>query len=367
MMIWRACMKILPTGDKFSPSSNCFVCLTNHETPLHLFARCNLASALWFSGPIPVRIDRIPGDDLSTLLCNLVSSLDPMMRARMLVYAGVIMDCIWKHRNQIVHSNGAFQGVDSIRLNVCRRFANLDPAVEQVEQHPRSCPPIEPPRVATDKCILVDGSFLKGNYGCAMISVSKNSQDWWISVSAGTCQLALEAEMSAVRLGLQWAIKNQWDNFSILTDSRVLVEALAAKQPPHWKTAALFSDILHLLSLFSTCHGVGIYGSEAGEIIRITSFHSQFFILIPHHHSLISLSLPLSPSSLSDSLSSNGGARSPARLRRLISPISSFISGDIYNWRVTMQSSEAFSNMAMLATSQSRVNKRIKASRVLPV
>ncbi|KAM6549330.1 hypothetical protein CsatB_021006 [Cannabis sativa] len=40
---------------------------------------------------------------------------------------------------------------------------------------------------------------------------------------------------------------------------------------------------------------------------------------------------------------------------------------DIYNWRVTMQSSEAFSNMAMLATSQSRVNKRIKASRVLPV
>uniref|UniRef100_A0A803P0Z6 Reverse transcriptase domain-containing protein n=1 Tax=Cannabis sativa TaxID=3483 RepID=A0A803P0Z6_CANSA len=254
MMIWRACMKILPTGDKFGSSSNCFVCLTNHETPLHLFARCNLASALWFSGPIPMRIDRIPGDDLCALLCNLVSSLDPMMRARMLVYAWVIMECIWKHRNQIVHSNGVHQCVDSIRLNVCRRFAEFDPAVDQVEQPPLLRLLVESSRVATDKCILVDGSYLKGKYGCAMISISKNSQDWWISASAGSCQSALEAEMFAVMLGLQWAIKNQWDDFSILTDSRVLVEALAAKQPPHWKAAALFSNILHLLSFFSTCH-----------------------------------------------------------------------------------------------------------------
>ncbi|KAF4346874.1 hypothetical protein G4B88_027796 [Cannabis sativa] len=116
MMIWRSCLKIIPTGDKFSPSNTCPVCLSVPESPIHLFARCAFASVIWFSGPLSVRIESIPGNCISSLITNLCSNLDRFLRTRMLVYAGVIMESIWKHRNLITHSTGPLQSIESVRL-----------------------------------------------------------------------------------------------------------------------------------------------------------------------------------------------------------------------------------------------------------
>uniref|UniRef100_A0A803Q2T5 Reverse transcriptase domain-containing protein n=1 Tax=Cannabis sativa TaxID=3483 RepID=A0A803Q2T5_CANSA len=69
LLLWRVCSNVLPTGDKF-PSVEvnfCPLCHTAPESPLHLFTKCSIALALWFSSPWPIRIDRVMGTKCSTL------------------------------------------------------------------------------------------------------------------------------------------------------------------------------------------------------------------------------------------------------------------------------------------------------------
>ncbi|XP_060972601.1 uncharacterized protein LOC133038457 [Cannabis sativa] len=139
MLIW----KDSTSGDKFSSRNLCPVCLLAPDSPIHLFAQCSFASAIWFSGPLP-------------------------------------------------------QSVDAVRQEVGRRFLELDPDVDHVVQPaPLNFNSLQLPRLSTKHYLLVDGSFIEGSYGCAMVSLSSSSSEWWTSVSSGSCNSALEAEMLA--------------------------------------------------------------------------------------------------------------------------------------------------------------------------
>uniref|UniRef100_A0A803PUS8 RNase H type-1 domain-containing protein n=1 Tax=Cannabis sativa TaxID=3483 RepID=A0A803PUS8_CANSA len=211
MMLWRACMNVLPTGDKQGSS----------------------------------------GDNIAALVSNLYSSSDPSSRIKLLILFGVLMDCIWKTRKTIVHNEVVQPSIDAVRRDISNKFSEMISDSDFVQRTLELNAPALFPRLTTDCCILVDGSFQDGKFGCAMLGLSKDSMDWWKCTSSGSFNLALEAEMQALLLGLQWAAENQWNNVSFVTNSKSLVDGIRTRHSPDWKLAASFSLFLHLLSSFS--------------------------------------------------------------------------------------------------------------------
>ncbi|KAF4378035.1 hypothetical protein G4B88_004642 [Cannabis sativa] len=229
-------------------NNKCPICHLAPETPVHLFCRCSFAVALWFSFPLPLRMDDIPGNSLSEVIFNLIDHLDSEGRNRLLCCTGIMMDCIWKFKNSLMHPPSVVLSLDNIRRDINCRFAemsNQELGDSTLIHSGLSNPSF--PALRSDKRLLVDGSFLEGKYGCAMVALEQKSTHWWYGQSSGTCDLSLEAELKAVLFGLQWATSIGWDNFTILSDSKILVEAINLRKSPHWKLTALFSSLMHLI------------------------------------------------------------------------------------------------------------------------
>ncbi|KAF4358952.1 hypothetical protein G4B88_018190 [Cannabis sativa] len=204
LVIWRACSDSLPTGDRiFSAEVNaCPVCHVAPESSLHLFSRCSFAAAVGFSSPMPVRIDSIPGNSLYEVILNLCSSLASDQRTKMLC-------CIGKARNLLIHPLCAVPCLDSVRKEISNRFSELVSLADglSLSHHPRTLNSTFPD-VSTDKCILVDGSFLEDKFGCGMVALVQNSMMCWNRLNSGVCEMPLEAEMQACVFGLLWANLN---------------------------------------------------------------------------------------------------------------------------------------------------------------
>ncbi|KAF4374267.1 hypothetical protein G4B88_022041 [Cannabis sativa] len=203
---------------------------------------------------LPVRIELVAGDNIAALVSNLYSSSDPSSRIKLLILFGVLMDCIWKTRKTIVHNEVVQPSIDAVRRDISNKFSEMISDSDFVQRTLELNAPALFPRLTTDCCILVDGSFQDGKFGCAMLGLSKDSMDWWKCTSSGSFNLALEAEMQALLLGLQWAAENQWNNVSFVTNSKSLVDGIRTRHSPDWKLAASFSLFLHLLSSFSYCN-----------------------------------------------------------------------------------------------------------------
>uniref|UniRef100_A0A803R4E3 RNase H type-1 domain-containing protein n=1 Tax=Cannabis sativa TaxID=3483 RepID=A0A803R4E3_CANSA len=118
--------------------------------------------------------------------------------------------------------------LDQARRKIFNRFQEVCMANLMVMQ----VNPIQVEALITmDRFLLVDGSFLNGDYGCAMISLTKGSLDWWFNSSSGCCGSALEAKMEAVLLALKWVVEHQWDHVSIASDSKALWMLFVRKEP----------------------------------------------------------------------------------------------------------------------------------------
>ncbi|KAF4373441.1 hypothetical protein F8388_021076 [Cannabis sativa] len=276
LMIWRAISGSLPTGDRiFAVENNlCPLCHLVPETPVHLFCRCSFAVALWFSSPLPLRMDDIPGNSLSEVIFNLIALLDSEGRNRLLCCIGIVMDCIWKLRNSLLHSPVVGPNMDKIRRDICCRFNEMsDQDLGDYTPAPSRLSIPSFPEERSGKCLLVDGSFFGGKFGCAMVALELQSTNWWLGHSSGTCDLSLEAEMKAVLFGLQWAAAIGWDNFSIFSDAKILVEAINSKKSPHWKLSALFSSLMNFSQENSTTYEadnktVSLEGEKSTKFIK---------------------------------------------------------------------------------------------------
>ncbi|KAF4372298.1 hypothetical protein G4B88_007042 [Cannabis sativa] len=219
LMIWRAVSDSLPTGNRISTSdlNLCPICQSAAETPMHLFCRCPFAVGIWFSSPLPLRMDDIPGTSLSEVIFNLIEHLDSEGRNRMLCCVGIVFNCIWNYRNALMHPPFAGPSLDKVRRDIHCRFFELShqefgnsTALVTSLSNPTF------PVLRSNKCLLVDGSFSIGNFGCAMVALDHQSSLWWYGHASGTCDSSLEAELEAVIFGLQWASSIGWDNFTLL-------------------------------------------------------------------------------------------------------------------------------------------------------
>ncbi|KAF4357570.1 hypothetical protein G4B88_026949 [Cannabis sativa] len=127
LMIWRAVSDSLPTGSRISTSdlNSCPICKSAAETPMHLFCRCPFAVGIWFSSPLPLRMDDIPGTSLSEVIFNLIEHLDSEGRNRMLCCVGIVISCIWNYRNALMHPPFAGPSFDKVRRDIHCRFFEL--------------------------------------------------------------------------------------------------------------------------------------------------------------------------------------------------------------------------------------------------
>ncbi|XP_060964925.1 uncharacterized protein LOC133033879 [Cannabis sativa] len=248
LMLWRTCANVLPTANTLNPNNcKCFFCDSGDENPLHLFATCPFALALWFSCPFPVRLDTIHFGSISELLCNLCEGADIEKRSQMLVCYAVLFETIWNVRNKILHNVNASWSVDQARRDIVNRFN------EFVTSH--SSPSLSITASGTEEVslnihsknlVVVDGSFSNGLFGCAAIIIDRDSLEWSCSSAAGSYANALVAEMEAITLGMKWALRNGWDEFTIASDSEILVDAIRTRRLPNWQSPEEFYSLLQL-------------------------------------------------------------------------------------------------------------------------
>ncbi|KAF4359771.1 hypothetical protein F8388_008333 [Cannabis sativa] len=240
MMLWRVCANVLPTTNIFNPADacKCFFCDSCPENPSHLFVTCPFAMALWFGCPFPVRIDSIQVGSIAELLCKLCEGVDAELRCQMLGCFAIIFETIWNTRNRIFHDREASWSVDQARRDILNRYHELVSTSSRNLQSPVVTEAMEVSLNITSKnLIVVDGSFSGGLSGCAAIFLNRDSLNWCYSSAAGSCDSALAAEMEAVSRGIQWVKDTGWDDFTIASGSKILVDAICAKKLPDWQQA----------------------------------------------------------------------------------------------------------------------------------
>ncbi|KAF4352799.1 hypothetical protein F8388_026341 [Cannabis sativa] len=240
MMLWRVCANALPTANFFNPADTCkcFFCETCPEDTLLLFVTCPFAMALWFSCPFPVRMNSIRVGSISELLCKLCEGVNVELRGQMLGCFAIIFETVWNIRNKILHNGEASWSIDQARRDISNRFHELVTTTSTLfQRHVVSEALEESLKISSKNLVVMDGSFSAGLFGCAAIFLSRDSVIWSYNTAAGSCGSALAAEMEAVSRGIQWAQNFGWDDFTIASDSKILVEAIAAKKLPDWQQA----------------------------------------------------------------------------------------------------------------------------------
>ncbi|KAF4355044.1 hypothetical protein F8388_022296 [Cannabis sativa] len=107
----------------------------------------------------------------------------------------------------------------------------------------------------------------EGDAGIAAVSVEISTGCWHVKTQKIRTDSVLEAELKAILLALSRAIELGWQEVHILSDSKIVVQALSpllARGVPDWRVADVYYNILSkLLTNFNW-------------FLRLSSFAHQF-------------------------------------------------------------------------------------------
>ena len=125
MFLWRMCVNVLPTREniKMRMSLNddsCLLCSEFPEDLIHLFLKCHIAKALWFTAVWGFRSEDFAATssyDITNLILNppLLPNQASDQRIVSLTIT-FILEEIWHLRNSNLHSKGYFSLTDSMLL-----------------------------------------------------------------------------------------------------------------------------------------------------------------------------------------------------------------------------------------------------------
>jgi hypothetical protein len=112
--LWRIAVGVLPTGDsliRFLPNLeiSCPFCNVCDESVIHLFWECSLARAIWFglSGICTDHFQPVCGVDLVEVIVFPCADLVDALDVNSFILKGtLILDLLWKARNNKVHGEG---------------------------------------------------------------------------------------------------------------------------------------------------------------------------------------------------------------------------------------------------------------------
>ncbi|KAL5563120.1 hypothetical protein UlMin_032867 [Ulmus minor] len=133
---WQILTDCLPLrshlASRFSiPDITCPICHSNVENSLHLFVFCDLARKVWFASPRNLRMDSLELASPMHFLRFLwdVESKDSrmavgFMERKIMLFASVLCDLLWKHRNDITHG-GSPMDPNFLFRNINRSYQSL--------------------------------------------------------------------------------------------------------------------------------------------------------------------------------------------------------------------------------------------------
>uniref|UniRef100_A0A803PAA5 Reverse transcriptase n=1 Tax=Cannabis sativa TaxID=3483 RepID=A0A803PAA5_CANSA len=268
VFLWRILNEAIPTKNRlpFVRDKDCSLCGGGRENAIHLFRDCSFAKAIWLGGYYPLIIDSIPGDNMINFLESLLSSL-PIQRSELLNFAGCVFSEIWNQRNALHMRSSvadpllALQRIlnSVLELNmVCENKAKdkyslaEDPVPDTTQQV--SDGQSHQPMIQVAHVMFTDASWADGLAGLAAVGVDRLTACWFVNAQKSKAASALEAELQAILLALNWAVDTGWQEVHVLSDSLVAVSALnAGVGPPDWKCANIFFSIINASKKLSLC------------------------------------------------------------------------------------------------------------------
>ncbi|KAG6631738.1 uncharacterized protein LOC122290971 [Carya illinoinensis] len=119
LLLWKILWNILPTKAKISErisqqvNTECTFCDQEEETTLHLFVKCPIVRILWQQGSWPLNIERLPihssADWIKMIIYpDKLLGLQENETHHFQLYAVVLLDLLWKNRNEKVHNSSSF-------------------------------------------------------------------------------------------------------------------------------------------------------------------------------------------------------------------------------------------------------------------
>ncbi|KAF4381794.1 hypothetical protein F8388_008970 [Cannabis sativa] len=66
---------------------------------------------------------------------------------------------------------------------------------------------------------------------------------------SGEGKSALDAELKAIGLALDWAVEMNWRNLIVFSDCKMTVDALQQRKVPDWRVAISFYNVMEKLKI----------------------------------------------------------------------------------------------------------------------
>uniref|UniRef100_A0A803PL04 Reverse transcriptase domain-containing protein n=1 Tax=Cannabis sativa TaxID=3483 RepID=A0A803PL04_CANSA len=251
LWLWRMCSGVLPTRDKIRSGNEneCLICNCMPETPKHLFFECHFARGAWFGSRLAVRSGEIQGNTILDMVVNLCKDRDGGSLQKILMCCYVICDGIWKYRNSLLHGgkklelgrfmddvNARFEEFVAVQKDHVRDLS--DPSKGLMERTPFN-----------SNFIVTDGAFKDGWCGMAMMGNDPREEKWHTRARSEEGKSALDAELKAIGLALEWAAGMNWRSLTIFSDCKMAVEALQQRKLPDWRVAYSFFNVVDKMNI----------------------------------------------------------------------------------------------------------------------
>uniref|UniRef100_A0A803P5W8 RNase H type-1 domain-containing protein n=1 Tax=Cannabis sativa TaxID=3483 RepID=A0A803P5W8_CANSA len=154
---------------------------------------------------------------------------------------------IWKEKQ-----NGVFSVKSAYVVDQGERDESLDGIEVPLEDRTEK---VDWMRILDGKRVIcTDASWLKDEAGLATVMRMKNAECWAYKSTRIKVYSALQAQLEAILLALQWALKEQWEEHCVLSNYFQVIQALRNKQcPSNWKTFNVSFAILDSSKKFVSC------------------------------------------------------------------------------------------------------------------
>jgi ribonuclease HI len=246
---WLVLKDGLKTNDKrnrcrISLNSNCALCSTERESPLHLLRDCSMVTPIWNRFGFDFHMDN--SGDIRNWFGRF---LNPSQNDRHVLF-GIINWCIWTHRNQLVFEDKMFDW-QAVVLHVGNLLLDISHTVTTPPHMDKSYHNIQVgwtrPGNGWVKC-NTDGAVIAQNHQAGCGGVFRDELGSWMggfTRMVGNCSVIM-AELWGILSALQFVQEKGYQKIVIETDSVTVVDLMVKGCPPNHPCASIVSRINRL-------------------------------------------------------------------------------------------------------------------------
>ncbi|KAL5553244.1 hypothetical protein UlMin_040645 [Ulmus minor] len=255
---WLFLSDCFPTRAKLNSifsieNTNCPICSSEPETMTHLLFFCVFSRRWWLASPWNIRSDAIrcssPLDRLKFIWSvedrDKTGPLPQEYNMNITLFASVLLDYIWKYRNEIIHG-GSVSNPQLLFESIYRSYSSLLAgwaSPSSVCASSWSPPPPDWIKVNLDVALV--GS--RGSIACVARGPDGSVLDWCVKIIA--VMDLLVAECLALELAIDLASSHGWTAVIFEGDYKLVLDSLNSRNcSAFWSISTLLENCLVKLS-----------------------------------------------------------------------------------------------------------------------